>query len=1168
MLLAVLSLSEMRIETRSSRGLFLCGLSPERTLTIETTSSEGGGAMVKNSSDRVFQQVNRIFQLGAVGSVSDAQLVEWFIAQKDACAEAAFEELMIRHGPMVFGVCRSALHDSHDAEDAFQAVFLVLANRARFIRNRESIGSWLFGVAHRVASRARSRAARRRTLDRLAAERSTECDLPIERDPDCDVLHDEVNRLPERLRAPLVLCYLEGLTYASAAHRLALSDGTLRGRLSQARNKLRRRLTQRGVTIPAGLLAAGTASQSQAAVPAAVVQSTIRIALGLTACDTASTLARGVLRTMLLIQIKTVATLMLLTAVGCLIVGYSWAIGPMRANQPPNAEPDAVIPPIVRKENAKKTTHDPLEVRGVVVDETGRPVAGVEVRVDAYRNNEARGVTGADGSFAITLRSRGVEGRSLLARSANGDQVGFLYYDYKLTKAQAGAPARIVLKAGREVIVRVTDSNKAPVPDASVQAGGVVAIVGDARTGPDGLARLGVPVDAKVEWVIALKSKLGFDYAEFGPIDEYLRSQGGAPATELPASIALALDGARTVRIKAVDRDGRPLAAVEFSPWLLHKEARRSQVNLASAIFSSTTGPDGVAEFDWLPSNNEAITFWPNSEDYAHRRVELKEAENGPVTATLTRNGSIRGRVAMPDGLPAQGIEVRAMGSGQGSDSGQGRASTAADGSYEMAVNTCEGYAVYVDDEDWAALSRLDVVVRDSKPVDGVDFKLTPGTIIRGTVTLGRAGRPAANQFIRLDETGVPAPEDLRQKGDHFAREIRRQFGALTDSAGRYSIRVGPGTYTLMGPPRTGNEKIVVVGETELVRDFRMPRPEKGTLTGRVVRAGADDKGIGQAKVQIAAVNMMAIPFAVTADAEGRFQAERELDPLVVCATSPDGNFGAIVEVGAEDAEVTIPAAPTATATGLLLDEKGQAAARQELCWGRRIFLDDDKNVSMTCFAPKVVTDANGRFMLPALVVGQEYEISVQRDNVYNAAGTVRPETASPIDLGTLRAGAYQPKSLSNAKEMSSFRNNAPGAGAIAPPIEGTTLDGKPLKLDDFHGKYVLLDFWATWCGPCIAEIPQLQAIHEAFRGDERFAILSLSVDDKIDEPKRFQEKRKLPWTQAFLGGGIHGAMPGTFGIRAIPAFVLIGPDGKIVARGMRGDDIKKEVGRALAIKP
>ncbi len=509
---------------------------------------------------------------------------------------------------------------------------------------------------------------------------------------------------------------------------------------------------------------------------------------------------------------------------------------------------------------------------------------------------------------------------------------------------------------------------------------------------------------------------------------------------------------------------------------------------------------------------------------------------------------------------------MAAYGSGKGIENGYDRTRTAGDGTYELRISPGEAYAVFVQDKDWAAPSRLDVIVRQGKSVEGVDFQLSRGTLLHGTVAVGTGNLPASDQYIWLDENGGRAPEEFREKGDTYAHEIRRQFGERTDSAGHYSIRVGPGTYTLMGPPRTPSEKITINDETELVRDFRMPRPEKGTFTGWVKLAGAGVTGVAGAKVEIMANNGHGIPITVTADAKGHFRAERDLDPLVICAKSADGKLGAIVEVGAEDPQVVINLSPTATATGVLLDEKGGPAANQELYWGRRVYLDEEQKISTECFAPKVKTDGAGRFTLPSLVVGQRYEIAVQRENVYPAAGMVRPEKAGPIDLGTLRIGAYHEKTV--AGEISSFRKDAPGPGAIAAEIVATNLDGKPLKLSDYKGQYVLLDFWATWCGPCIGEIPQLQAIHEAFGSDERFTILSLSVDEKVKAPRKFQEKRNLPWPQAFLGGGIQGLIPGKFGVVAIPAFVLIDPDGKIVDRGMRGADIKKAVAKALARTP
>jgi RNA polymerase sigma factor (sigma-70 family) len=364
--------------------------------------------MAGSPSDRVLRQVHRLFNFGAVGTMSDAELLDRFVVRRDEAAEAAFEELVIRHGPMVLRVCRSLLHDAHDAEDAFQAIFLVLANRAGSIRRSGSVASWLFGVAHRVISRARRSAARRRTLNQLVAERTSESYFPAQNDPDWEILHEEIHRLPERLRAPVVLCYLQGLTYAEAAHQLGLSAVAIQGRLARARGRLHPRLIRRGVTGPAGLLTAGAASQAQAAIPLTLIHSTSRIALGFMAGNTAAVLARGVLTSMMLNQLK-VATVLLCLAIG----GGYWAwqafAGPPdekgRLDQGRVAQTPASSP--------KPKPSQPLmayRLTGSVrLEGTGEPVAGATVDVmiadsgQGHRGENRTALSGADGRYTVDL---------------------------------------------------------------------------------------------------------------------------------------------------------------------------------------------------------------------------------------------------------------------------------------------------------------------------------------------------------------------------------------------------------------------------------------------------------------------------------------------------------------------------------------------------------------------------------------------------------------------------------------------------------------------------------------------------------------------------------------------------------------------------------------------
>ena len=449
-----------------------------------------------------------------------------------------------------------------------------------------------------------------------------------------------------------------------------------------------------------------------------------------------------------------------------------------------------------------------------------------------------------------------------------------------------------------------------------------------------------------------LKPGMGFDYAEFGKIVENRQTLGAASAT-LPGKLDLRLDGVRTVRIKALDDGGRPMPRVGFSIWLVHKEGRGSNVNVPSRLLTQKTGLDGIATFDWLPPSKDLLQFWPVDPKFARRRIIVEEGQTEPVTVRPFQNETIRGRVIFPDGSPAPDIDIQAYGSGRGLDNGQDQTQAADDGSYELRVSPGEAYAVYIDDKNWAAPSHLDVIVREGKPVDGVDFKLTRGTRIHGTVTIGPHRRPAASHFIGLDEAGGRAPDEFRDPHDYSTHQVRRQFSVLTNADGRYSIRVGPGTYTLMGPPRTRNETITVTSEAELVRDFNMPRPEKGIISGRVVVAGEEYNGVAKAIVEIAAASNLAVPVTVTADAEGRFEAVRSFDPLVVCAHSPDGSLGGMAEVGDEDPFVTIVASPTASASGLLLDEQGKPAVSQQLDWGRRVYLNAEKTHSRNASPPR-----------------------------------------------------------------------------------------------------------------------------------------------------------------------------------------------------------------------
>lgn len=280
---------------------------------------------------------------------TDGQLLSSFIHHKDA---AALATLIRRHGPMVWGVCRRMLPNHHDAEDAFQAVFLVLVQKAAALPDKEMVGNWLYGVAQQTAVRMRALAAKRGVRERHVAvmPEPTSAEQYVWNDLK-PVLDEELSRLPDKYRVVIVLCDLEDRTRKEVARQLAIPEGTVASRLATARAMLAKRLAGRGVIISGGLLGALLAQQAASAcLPMMMVSSTIKTATLITAgqglagaaSPTVAALVTGVTKTMLVSKIKVVLAVVLVVglALGGGGVGAGLFSSPMASAQQSGIGPD------------------------------------------------------------------------------------------------------------------------------------------------------------------------------------------------------------------------------------------------------------------------------------------------------------------------------------------------------------------------------------------------------------------------------------------------------------------------------------------------------------------------------------------------------------------------------------------------------------------------------------------------------------------------------------------------------------------------------------------------------------------------------------------------------------------------------------------------------------
>jgi RNA polymerase sigma factor (sigma-70 family) len=428
---------------------------------------------------------------------SDAALLGRFIAERD---EGAFAALVHRHGPLVLQVCRRVLGDVHDAEDAFQAAFLVLARKAATVHPRRALAAWLHGVAYRVAFKSRS--ARVRRLRRALPLTDQLSDRHL--DPLADlsarellaVVDEEVRRLPEVYRLPVILCCLEGRSLEEAARQLGWTPGSVKGRLERGRARLHARLLRRGLTLSAALAAAevsrgAVSATTLAQLVAATVRGALLFAARSTAADgvsaEAAALAGDVIRGMALARLRVAAALLLATcllATGLLIHRAATPQAGSSPFPPEEAAPLAAPALLVNNQPAppRDEADSPIDVSGRVLDPEGRPFAGAKLYVgySAHRHvpdlptpptpDPLRTTSGKDGRFHFAFARSELDARwldhSWPAVIAVAEGYGPDWTDIR--DSAAGAELNLQLVKDLPVLGRVLNHGREPVPGARI----------------------------------------------------------------------------------------------------------------------------------------------------------------------------------------------------------------------------------------------------------------------------------------------------------------------------------------------------------------------------------------------------------------------------------------------------------------------------------------------------------------------------------------------------------------------------------------------------------------------------------------------------------------------------------------------------------------------------